>query len=476
MRGVRGRDPAAVFVFWLLLPWVAVAEGAAVEIEAARRRFGSIEARVREAETQLRAVERRIASQQALLESAALAEGRGDASGLAGFWQRVHVGGWLSASYLYSLNDPDDAANCADVLGAPSGSRSECGFAAGGLANTLRGASGRLGLISPDHNSFSFEQAWLELEHAATEEHRGGFRIDWAYGKTAGLAWSEGVANRSEARDDTGFYIFQTYAQYLLPFGFGGEDTLLKAGAFYTHIGVEALQTVWNWNITRSNVWSLMEPSNHLGVQASGAIGESGFDWMFGVVNGFWLDDPDRNDGKTLTAHLGWTGETVAVSANAIWGPEQLGFDGDQSGVAHLLLRWDPTERFATYLSADYGWAETAGDPWGIGVAWAARLALTDRTGIAVRADWAHDGDRYFGLRNERGEPTDAHVWSLTATLDHRLTSHFMLRGELRWDAITKEDGPDGEFFRGKRYRRGLDDDQVLVAVEAIYHFNGFGN
>ena len=51
--------------------------------------------------------------------------------------------------------------------------------------------------------------------------------------------------------------------QYLAPIG---DGVTFKVGKFATPIGNEVAQTVYNWNITRGNVYNLLEPIDHIGI------------------------------------------------------------------------------------------------------------------------------------------------------------------------------------------------------------------
>src|SRR6185295_16854315 len=123
------------------------------------------------------------------------------------------------------------------------------------------------------------------------------------------------------------------------------------------------------------------------------AFGDSGFDVKVGGVNGFGLDDPDINQDKSVVWHAGWTGETVSVGLNGMWGGEVVGFDGGESGVGNLLVTYNPTERLGLWLNADYRWVDAGGNPYAWGIAAAGRFAVTDRTGVALRAEYVTDND-----------------------------------------------------------------------------------
>jgi len=102
-------------------------------------------------------------------------------------------------------------------------------------------------------------------------------------------------------------------------------------------------------------------------------------------------------------------------------------------------------------LKSDFG----AGDLVGLGVAAAARFAVTDSTGVAGRVE-------YLNLDPDGG--SDFGIWGLTGTLDHALGGGLTVRGEVRYDALTESGtfyfGDDGAFD---------DDSQVTAGIELIY-------
>ena len=58
--------------------------------------------------------------------------------------------------------------------------------------------------------------------------------------------------------------VYQAYVQYLTPFG-----PTIKAGKMATWVGSEVAEqtpTVYNFNITRGNVYNLLQPINHYGL------------------------------------------------------------------------------------------------------------------------------------------------------------------------------------------------------------------
>jgi len=468
-----------------------LAPSARADDDATQAQLKAMQDRMQSMEDQLQAANKRVDDQQDLIQRSGLSETRGSSSGLPGFLGSIDIGGWVSASYFYNVNDPNDHQN-------PDG----------GLKNTNIGFSGQnpppnsFGTTqynpnspqfyptTPDHNSFSLDQLWFEIERKVSEENRAGFRADILYGTAAALLPNSSFnGNRASFDSTSSFYVQQAYVQYLAPIGSG---ITVKAGKFGDLLGVERAGTIYNWNITRGTIWTLFEPINHVGVSVGGPVGDSGFDWTLAGVNGFNPDSPDINDGKSVTGHLGWHNDQLTVAVNGIWGPEKFGNDGSQNGVANGLIKWTPNDRFGMYLNGDYAWVQGKSQAaWGLSLA--GRYGITDTTGIALRGEYAQDVRGFFGFTgcgSDFGNPafsgqanlcgnTGIQTYGITLTVDHLLTDQLMIRGEGRYDWIGKDNGKQDEFFENNRYNlagsKSMPNDQLVFGVELVYNFNKFG-
>jgi hypothetical protein len=428
---------------------------------------------------QLDSANQRVDEQSRLIEQSGLAETRGASNGLPGFLGQITVGGWVASSYFWNINHPKDSNNPADTLGPVPGN--------GGMENTNAGDNGKFYPLHPDANSFALDQVWFEVERPINEENRAGFRLDTVYGKTGALLNGGGPSNRRDGiRDDTSIYIDQGYVQYLAPIG---DGVTFKAGKFATPIGYEVAGTIYNQNITRGDVWNLLEPIEHIGITAAYTFGDTGFDAMVGGANGFAPDSPDRNEAKTILGHLGWANDTLSVGLNGLYGGEQQGFDGSEQMLINLLVKANPTDRLALYVNGDYAFADANNSPKAWGVEAGGRFGITDRTGISLRGEYVADNDNFLGFQGWQngtpvGEPalvpTDVKIYGVTATLDHLLTDQLMIRGEVRWDAIHKGGGvSNAEFFHGTPDFNDSDLDQsanqITLGAEVVYNFNKFG-
>jgi hypothetical protein len=491
---MRSRLTAAIAALAMLglAPSFANAEDVQTQLQQMQQQMQKMQDQLQATSDQLKAANQRVDAQTKLIQDSGLAETRGATNGLPGFLGSLTINGWVAGSYNYNLNDPNDHNN-------PNG-----GLAGSNSGDVLGSGNGYFYPMHPDQNTFSLDQVWFGLEREVSEDNRAGFRADIVLGNTAKYAEALQGGECTAGTDVSCFYLDQAYVHYLAPIANGVD---FKFGKFETPIGVEVLATPYNWNITRGDVWTLLEPISHVGIQMGGKIGESGFDWMIGGVNGLNPDSPDINDGKSVIGHLGWSSDKASVGLNTIWGPQTMGYDGDQGGIVNVLAKWNPSEKFSMYLNGDFDYMSspqgTNANPYAWGLSWAARYAFTDRTGLAFRAEYVSEHDNFISCSGLSGglqaQPGGTHscnfapvennpaalgynpkysfdnIWGVTATVDHLLTDQLMIRGEARYDNVDLSTAHDSVFNQNSHYPGTNQDYQVVLAFEVIYNFNKFG-
>jgi hypothetical protein len=378
-------------------------------------------------------------------ESKAREEEREGRSGLDDFFTAIEIGGWVATSWWYNFNDPPGNA----LAGANTGNGSFYPF-------------------HPDSNSFEVDQVWFEIEKPVSEESRAGFRLDMDYGLTAGVL--SGPFSRFAAQDSASdFNLYQAYVQYLIPVAGG---VTLRAGKFGTLLGAEVAQTVYNFNVTRGDVYNLLQPITNYGVILDGETGP--VSWHIGGVNNGDCCgiDPDNNGEKSLLVGASVGGETFSVGTSLQWGIANYG-DSGGTGTVDVLVNWNPTERFSSWVNFDYKWAPgTPGnsDPWGWGIAVAGRLGLTDTLGFAVRGEVLQDNDQLFGIADAGGNGDGTDIWSITGTLDWTIYENLVAKAEIRYDAVVIDDGNDQSVFIN-RDGDFMKSDQVVGGIELTYQF-----
>ena len=432
----------------------ASAEDVEAQLQAMQARMAEMEARLEANQDELADAQRRLEAQDEVIQSADLG-GSAASSGIASFLETIDITGWVSGGYNYNFENPDG-----DTLG---------GFNRGNvLAHPF----------DPDPNSFTLDQVWFGIERPVSDEQRAGFRTDIVFGKTAGLLSGDFGANDGFSGNDLELY--QGYVQYRAPIN---EAVTFKFGKFATLIGAEVVQAPLNFNISRGQVYNLFQPITHLGLLASTSV--AGVDVSLGLVDetrSFPANDIDRNKDKAVLFGLGQTFESWKWSFAGVSGSADSGSlndqpAGDKETILDLILGWTPNEKLSGYINAD--WIQTKvsrvpnpapppsnldadQDVEGFGVAVAGRYAFIEATGFALRGEYV-DLDEFFG------DGTDLALWTLTGTVDHKLTDQLTLRGELRYDQIDDASPTDEQFFDSSGSL--TEDDQMVAGVEVIYSF-----
>ena len=469
----------------LAVPQLALADDVEDQLKQMQQRMSEMEDKLQATSDELETSKERVDQQEALIKKAGIDESRGAGSGSAAldFLKSIQLDGFVASSYTYNFN----MLHSSDL---PQGDSAP---------STVGGENGGLlGLTAPGHtnsNSFQLDQLWIGIGKPATMESNAGFRADIVFGALAD-ANREGTFYTFD--DGTGFddhgsgdlpHLFQAYAEYLAPVGENGIS--VKGGRFATLIGAESFRQDQNWNITRGITWAL-QPVNHTGLMTSGRCSSCNLDWSLGVVNGYSDTMADRDNGKGVLGGLKWSGEKMSLATNVFWGgdigdfgPTALAYSvfggdfgvgrtTDQVGVLDAIFTWNPTDRLSTWVNFDYYWLHdhSPNDFLGSAIedtniyagAIASRYAITDSTGVAMRAEY-----QWWDV----GGFTDLNLWAITGTVDHALTENLIVKVEARYDNQSFRGGNDNVFFMDGHEGPGVydDDDQVMGVVQMMYKF-----
>jgi len=411
----------------------AADESVQQQLRLMEQRMAEMEDRLQATSEELRTAKETVDQQQGMLSDAGLIEGgdRGVRSGASSFFELVDVSGVAAASFNYRFEDGGDN----DAGGPP-------------VNDTL--------FRHPNADSFQFDQLWMVIDKAPTEESRGGFHAEIVYGETA---QSQGGMNNV----DSGL-LYTGYASYLAPIGNGVQ---IDAGKLATPLGAEVIQTNQNFNVTTGSVFGL-QPVTHVGISASTEIAD-GFGVIFGVTNEVFDDtniSVDRD--KAYYGQLQFGGDIWGLNVGAIVGEdpgaanctEVSGGGGDcNTSVFDVFASIDPTDTISAWVNFD--WVRNFGDAVdgegdAFGLATAARVAVTDTTGVSGRFEYLFFEDTFGGTTD------DSEFITLTGTVDHALTDNLKVRGEVRWDHNLED---DIQIFTSG------EDDQVVGLLEMYYEF-----
>lgn len=436
----------------LAMPVAAADEAVQEQLRLMEQRMAEMEDRLQATSEELQTAKATAREQKELLSDAGLIEADENAtrSGASSFFEMIEVSGVVAASYNYRFIDGGDNDSLGDTTGL------------GGGANG--GASNDTFFTQGNADTFQIDQVWMTVEKAPTEESRGGFHIDYVWGETAQVQSGFGSPT-GNGGGDSGL-IYTAYASYLAPIGSGVQ---IDAGKLATTLGAEVLQSNANFNISNGVVFQNLQPFTHTGVTASTEIAD-GVGLVVGVVNEVYRDtnvSVDRD--KAGIAQLQFAGDSWGLNVGAIVGQDPTAgrcvnsSDDCNTSVFDVTATIDPTDNFSAWVNFD--WARTfgkdvsEGDKYGI--ATAARLGVTDDTGISGRFEYLKLDESTNGAPGAPGND-DVELITVTGTLDHTLAEGLVVRGELRWDRFIEDAIAD--FSSG-------DDDQLTGLVEMQYSF-----
>lgn len=390
-----------------------------------------------EARDALATAEARLADQSSMIRG--LSNGGGAGTSLGRFLESIEVSGAIAPSYNWNFNNPDSEPS----VGHPIGSGND-----------------NNGPVYPQvkHNTFQLDQARLAIGRRASEVDRAGFRLEMLYGVSAD------PGGGSDAP-----VVQQAWVSWRAPFG---RDVEVVFGRWDSPIGAEVIYVGENINVSRGLIWR-QQPWNHDGLIVSGGL-PAGFSWKLGVANNDYAENFDNNDAKSVLAQVGWSDGPFRLRLNYMLadGPERGPFRAQSSqaneDLQHMLdfvAFWDPNERISVWLNLD--WIRTDFDDIDpsvfYGAALAGRVGVTEKTGIALRAEWA-------GRRFGKGQPENVDAFWLTGTVDHALTASLSLRGEIAWYGAFRDGGPD-EFFINGAGTADTKRQQTVAILQAIYFF-----
>jgi hypothetical protein len=443
---------------------VAVPGAAVAEDEALRREMDEMRNMILQLQDTVQAQSGQIEQQREVIDRAGIEDvtlGDGSASGISSFFQDVEINGWLTFTYFINTNDVDN-----DEL-------------PGGFSNI------GIPFAGADDNSFTFQQLWLEVGKPATKESRAGFFSEIAFGRDASTLRGGFVVGGGD-----NVYLNSAYIEYLA--SFGEYDVTFKAGKFGTLIGYEVAQAPYNFNITRGNVYNLLQPITHVGILASTDL-PAGFDITLGVVNnpnyaplgtGGLTPHADGNDNKTFIGHLGYTADTWSVSLNGLVGGTNAANEEPNYGIIDLIIEATPIDKLTLVLNADLVLGDNDSnefpsgtgvldedDPNAWGVALTANYDWTERLATAVRYEFVDDDGNVFACSRAAALVEDeCQIHSLTTTVSYALTDDLKVRGEMRFDDADIKGFTDQSVYNDSAGPM-TDEKQVLFGVEAIYEF-----
>ncbi len=444
----RKRPTSAVIAATLLCfaPLLARAD------TASDKRMAEMEARLTQLEDKLATSQKTIDEQSEMLKSQAtpaVSAGTEPPSKLDAFLNTVQINGFVTASYEYQFNNPNNPifANAANQFNL-------------------------------DHNTFNLDEVLIEFYRPATNPGDAGFQIDVTYGDNGGILGLYRFNTPGSAADNFS-YLKKANVQY------NWDNVLFKFGKFETLMGSEVMESVNNRNVTQGLLFTYAIPLVHTGLMASGKIGgtESPFGWAGLVTNG-WNNATDTNDNKGLMGQLNYSEAAVSTALTTYYGADgNTGFAGQPvktpSTSPAIVLDWTATftanDLLLFWANADWGMQKdvqfasgpnlgTVQDATWYGLALGTQLTLDEKNSIAVRGEFLKDAQ---GYRIVTGNHTSA--YSLTGTYAYKLTTNLLARAEFRYDGLTTQGNTDNTFFPSGRGPGSSRDYQSIIQMSYIF-------
>ena len=390
-------------------------------------------------------------------------------SGLSTFLDSVEVDGHIAGSYNYNFNTPKGTTD------GPLGDL-------GGADQNVGTSNATFLPFHRDNNTFTIDQIWFGIGKPATEESPAGFRFDILYGQNADYLGQGGQLNnngnqqsrRTHNYDGTSdYYISQAYIEYTCSCI---HPVNMKFGKFQTMVGAEVAQATGNFNITRGQVYTFLQPVDHLGLLGTTDLGP--VELQFGIANSgsSLTSSPDTNKEKSYIGSAMIGDDRMSVRTSFIYGGENIPNaplvqdNSAKTGLVDVTAWFNPTDNVSLWVNYNYLYYEGSA-LYANGVAVAGRVGITDKIGAALRGEYVQEhvaqtsSNDFTGILSPNENQTS---YSLTGTVDYSLTDHLTARGEVRFDWINN---PGGHGIGFENNYNGSSDNQTVGLVEVVYEF-----
>jgi hypothetical protein len=346
--------------------------------------------------------------------------------------------------------------------------------------NSTKGATaGEIPLHAFDTNSNSFQlnQAALTLSYLPSSGF--GALVNVIAGEDAKVingAYSNGTSF-------TDFALTQGYLQYAV-----GNLTVI-GGRFVTLAGEEVINDTANTNVSRSLLFTNLEPLVHTGVRASYKFSDL-ITGTVGINNSAFGFSSDYDKPKTVELGAAITpSSTVSIALADYYGVDNTSGTQTKNNYADLVASWQATSALQLIVNGDYvrsvGSLDTvpgyllglAGFPGGT-------PGSSSGEGVALYANYQYNDHWKGSLRGEylylKASPStfagtgQSHVAEATVTVDYSATKNFDVLGEVRGDYGNISEtgfGNAGIFPDTSNTTNGLQKSQSEVLIKAIYKF-----
>lgn len=330
-------------------------------------------------------------------------------------WDGIEFSGLVDGYYSYNHNDPSPALNQ---------------------------------LYAFDDKSNQWELNLLKAV-ASRDPDPIGFRVDLGFGRAMEIM-------HTPAPDPSFFnYVEQAYVSVKPKGGHGFEADL---GEFVTSAGAEVIETINDWNYSRSLLFTLAIPYYHFGIRASLPIGSS-LSVGAQLVNG-WNEivDTHGNNMQTAGATISVTRKKFTWSNTYYTGPQYTNsVTTGNRALYDTVVLLTPSEKLNAYVNFDYGRQQGADTNHWVGVAVAARYQISRRFAVSPRAEYYDDATGFT-------TGTPQHLHEVTLTGEYKPINGLLARVEYR------HDGSNAPYFT-RGMQSAVSRTQSTVSVGLIAYF-----
>jgi len=345
------------------------------------------------------------------------------------FLKQTEINGYVSSSYFYNFNRPDDNAN------------------------TGRGFDNRA-------DQFMFNKLVVRIDKPvdySAFDWKAGYTAKLIFGQDAEFTQATGLSLGNEGD------LFEANVIVNVPVGNGLK---VLFGKFGTTMGYESTFTEENFNWSGGNLWTFVEPFTHTGLMLSYQLTTELE--LKATINNGWDDVADNNNAKSFMGTATYTmNDSISMALTGFGGPEQAGNSANWRKGVDFWFDDKLTPKLEGVVQLDYG-AEDGADANGKKAEWYAvggwlNYTVNTKWGVAGRADYFKDQD---GVRTS-GAPALApfpinngqELTSLTLTVNYKPVDGLRLAPEVRWDHSSLNTAFDGH------------DSQVTVGMGAVYSY-----
>jgi hypothetical protein len=344
------------------------------------------------------------------------------------------------------------------------------------------GTNGPLGVLDQKH--LNLNQLWFIAERATdTEKHDFdiGGRVDYMFGidgpdtqcfgdHSFDWNWTSSYAHNGAAL--YGSAMPQLYGEVAY------KDVKMKIGHFYTPMGNEVFPATGNFFYSHSYMFYYAEPFTHTGVLATKKISDK-LSGSAGWANGWDCGFGDFNHGSLFLGGLAYTPNDKATLAwymcSGYWGTGDAypGAATNDIFMNSLVLTYKLTEKWTYILQHDYSTNYNRPDvnSW-YGINQYLLYKINDCWSFGGRMEWFRDDDgvRVTTSTNDLSGIAGfaGNFYELTAGINYKPHSNFLIRPELRYDWYQ---GPEGTSLVRLPYNDGDSSTQFSGGCDVIFTY-----